>query len=759
MVVVGAPAGHAAAAAPQPITAAFYYAWYPETFQPTPHAMPALGHYQSTDLGLIRTHLDVLRRAGVQAAIVSWWGITDRSDARFQRLEQVTEQLHSPERLAIYYEPEGQGDPSVDRLSADITHVLALARSPAYLRVDGRPVIFAFSESGDGCSMVTRWNAANRGRAHIVLKVFPGYRSCSDQPTSWHEYAPAQAQVLVPGQSFSVSPGFFHARESQPRLARSVARFRDSVRAMYAAQVRWRLITTFNEWGEGTAVEASTSWGNAYMDVLASAAPPPPKPPPPPRPRQQRLGVASVAIAAGSRSALVTARIGTGATPRRVLVRVEWGSTRRYGHHTAWRVVRRTVGLRRLRFRIGPLPARGRTHLRVVVRSGSHRRTSGDHLVPRSPRFVAVARRGPQPRAQQPLRVASVAVAAGGRSALVTARIGTGGSRQRVLARVEWGSTARYGHRTAWRVVPRTSGLRRLRFRIGPLSPTVSVHLRVVVRRGHLRRRSGDRVIDRPPPHIAAAGDIACGSSSGGAACQQAGTAALVERGKYASVLALGDLQYEQGALAEFRAFYDKSWGAFKSITSPAVGNHEYLTPDAAGYFAYFGPRAGDPSRGYYSFDVGRWHLVALNSNCGRVGGCKAGSPQEQWLRADLAAHPASCTLAYWHHPRFSSGGHGDNVSVQPLWQVLAGAHAELALSGHDHDYERFAPIDGIRQFVVGTGGRNQTAFRKKPDSGSQMRLRQFGILDLELAPTSYTWRFRAAPTGEVLDSGTTTCH
>ena len=183
MIVVVAPAGHAAAAAPQPITAAFYYAWYPETFQPTPHAMPALGRYQSTDLGLIRTHLDVLRRAGVQAAIVSWWGITDRSDARFQRLEQVTEQLHSPERLAIYDEPEGQGDPSVDRLSADITHVLALARSPAYLRVDGRPVIFAFSESGDGCSMVTRWNAANRGRAHIVPKVFPGYRSCSDQPT------------------------------------------------------------------------------------------------------------------------------------------------------------------------------------------------------------------------------------------------------------------------------------------------------------------------------------------------------------------------------------------------------------------------------------------------------------------------------------------------------------------------------------------------------------------------------------------------
>src|SRR5204862_126513 len=162
--------------------------------------------------------------------------------------------------------------------------------------------------------------------------------------------------------SFSVSPGFFHARESQPRLARSVARFRDSVRAMYAAKVRWRLVTTFNEWGEGTAVEASTSWGTAYMDVLASAAPPPPAQPPR---EQQPLRVASVAVAAGARSALVTARLGTGGTRRQVLARVEWGTTARYGHRTAWRVVRRTSGLRRLRFRIGPLSPTVSVHLRV----------------------------------------------------------------------------------------------------------------------------------------------------------------------------------------------------------------------------------------------------------------------------------------------------------------------------------------------------------------------------------------------------------
>ena len=506
-------AASAAHAAPQPITAAFYYAWYPETFKPTPHAMPALGHYRSTDLALIRTHLSELHRAHVQAAIVSWWGITDRSDARFRRLQQVVHQLRSPEQLAIYYEPEGQGDPSVARLSADITHVLALARSPGYLRVGGRPVIFAFGDAGDKCSMVTRWNQANKGRAHIVLKVFRGYRSCADQPSSWHEYAPAHPQVLVPGQSFSVSPGFFHARESQPRLPRSVARFRASVHAMYAARVRWRLVTTFNEWGEGTAVEPSTSWGTAYLDALANGAPAPPQ-----RPRQQRLGVASVAIAAGP-------RFGAGHRPdRHRCLAPPRAGPRRMGSDEALRpshgVARRAPHRRPSP---PPVPDRAAPRRRPDPAS-AWSFAAGASAAPRAITWSrrgrgssVVAHRGLQPRVQQPLRVASVAIAASARSALITARIGTGATRRRVLARVEWGATKRYGHRTAWRVVRRAHGLRRLRFRIGPLSPTASVHLRVVVRRGHLRRTSGDRLIDRVPPHIAAAGDVACGASSGGA--------------------------------------------------------------------------------------------------------------------------------------------------------------------------------------------------------------------------------------------------
>jgi len=640
--VAGLVAPAAAAAAPRPITAAFYYAWYPETWKPKPHAMPLLHHYRSADTAVIRTQLRQLRRAHIDAAIVSWWGVHDRSDQRFRHLVHVARRLRSPERFAIYYEPEGQGNPSVARLRADIAHVLVLARSRSYLRVRGRPVIFAFSQASDGCDMATRWKRAAAGRVHVVLKVFPGYRHCANQPSSWHQYAPVNAQILVPGQSFTISPGFFLAREAKARLGRDVARFRRSVRAMNAARVRWRLVTTFNEWGEGTAVEPSTSWGRAYIDALAR---------------------------------------------------------------------------------------RGR------------------------------AAASPRAQRQRPLGVASVTIAVGTRTALVTARIGTGHSRKRVIARVEWGATTRYGHRTVWKRVRRTIGTRRVRFRIGPFSPTASIHLRVVVHRGHVRRSSGDRLIDRRAPHIAAAGDVACGPSAGGAACQEAKTAALVKRGRYRAVLALGDLQYENGSLDLFRGFYDKTWGAFKSTTLPAVGNHEYLTKNAAGYFAYFGKRAGDPTKGYYAVDVGRWHLVALNSNCSKVGGCGASSPQTRWLRADLAAHPARCTIAFWHHPRFSSGGHGDNASMQPIWQVLESAHAEIVLSGHDHDYERFAPVGGVRQFVVGTGGRNLTSFRKTVDAGSQVRILKFGVLDLQLNATSYTWRFRAVPNGAVVDGGTSACH
>lgn len=240
--------------------------------------------------------------------------------------------------------------------------------------------------------------------------------------------------------------------------------------------------------------------------------------------------------------------------------------------------------------------------------------------------------------------------------------------------------------------------------------------------------------------------------------------------GGYSAVLAIGDTQYDSGLLSEFQSSYDPSWGRLKAITHPAVGNHEYLTSGATGYFSYFGSAAGDPTKGYYSYNVGAWHLIALNSNCAQIaGGCAAGSPQETWLKSDLAAHPSTCTLVYYHHPRWSSGDEGDKTFMQPIWQDLYTYHVDVVLSGHDHDYERFAPQDangnldtanGIREFVVGTGGENHAPFYRTPDANSQVRNdTTFGILQLTLHPTSYDWKFIPEAGATFTDSGSGTCH
>jgi hypothetical protein len=183
-------------------------------------------------------------------------------------------------------------------------------------------------------------------------------------------------------------------------------------------------------------------------------------------------------------------------------------------------------------------------------------------------------------------------------------------------------------------------------------------------------------------PILVAVGDIASCSSDGDEA-----TAALLD-GLSGTIATLGDHAYRSGTPQEFADCYDPSWGRHKDRTRPAPGNHDYETSGAAGYFDYFGAAAGEPGKGYYSYDLGTWHIVVLNSNCSQVGGCGEGTPQEQWLREDLAAHPATCTLAYWHHPLFSSGTeHGGNESMQPVWQALYDAGADVVLAGHEHNY------------------------------------------------------------------------
>jgi acid phosphatase type 7 len=274
---------------------------------------------------------------------------------------------------------------------------------------------------------------------------------------------------------------------------------------------------------------------------------------------------------------------------------------------------------------------------------------------------------------------------------------------------------------------------------------------------------------------IVAAGDIACDPTAadfnGGLGsekrCRQKYVADIIGQINPDAVLTLGDSQYEENTLEQFKASYDLSWGRLKSITHPAVGNHEYLTKDASGYYSYFGATAGDPSKGYYSYDLGAWHIIALNSNCTQINGCEAASAQGQWLKADLAAHPTKCTLAYWHHPRFSSGHHGNNPDFIDFWEMLQRSGADLVLVGHDHNYERFAPQDalgnadsaGLRQFVIGTGGKGVRPFEVIQPNSEVRDSNTYGVLKLTLKDSSYDWTFIPEAGASFTDSGSQHCH
>jgi fibronectin type 3 domain-containing protein len=268
------------------------------------------------------------------------------------------------------------------------------------------------------------------------------------------------------------------------------------------------------------------------------------------------------------------------------------------------------------------------------------------------------------------------------------------------------------------------------------------------------------------PVVVAAAGDVACapGNSTTATTCRQNDTADVVVGMNPAAVLALGDLQYDRGTAAEFVS-YDASWGRFKSITRPIPGNHEYDTSGASGYYGYFGSAAGDPARGYYSWNIGAWHMIALNSECSEVGGCNAGSAQETWLRADLAANAGRCTLAYWHHPLFASGR--STSSVEPFWDALYAGGADLVLNGHSHNYEHFAPQTpsgsanplGLRQFVVGTGGVYfHTHGSLQPNTVARQD-HTFGVLKLSLYSSRYDFEFVPVAGSTWTDSGSANCH
>jgi hypothetical protein len=267
---------------------------------------------------------------------------------------------------------------------------------------------------------------------------------------------------------------------------------------------------------------------------------------------------------------------------------------------------------------------------------------------------------------------------------------------------------------------------------------------------------------------LVGAGDIASCKAIQGAEA----TAKLIQKIP-GTVFAAGDLAYEHGSAAEFRDCYGPTWGRFKDRTRPTPGNHEYGGARAAAYFQYWGDQAGPVGKGYYSYDLGIWHIIALNTNCEvpELGGCGPGSPEELWLREDLSKHPHACILAYGHHALFSSGifkGHAMRPELKPFWEDLYDAHADLMLVGHEHSYERFAPQDpeghadrehGIREIVVGTGGRSHDPLGFGIDNSEVRDADTFGVLKLTLSPHGYAWEFIPEEGKTFRDSGVGICH
>jgi hypothetical protein len=642
-----------------PIRAAFYYPWFPEAwnqqgFNPFTNYNPSLGFYDASQ-GVTRQHIAAMQYGGIQAGIASWWGQGSQTDSHIPGLLQAA--AGTDFRWSIYYENESQGDPSVSQLTNDLTYLRdKYGNDPSFLRINGRFVVFVYADGADACGMADRWKQANTVGAYIVLKVFSGYRNCASQPDSWHQYSPAVAADSQRGFSYAIAPGFWKKGDAV-RLARDLNRWNQNVRDMIASGAPWQLVTTFNEWGEGTSVESAKEWETgsgfgSYLDALHNN--------------------------------------GNGGAPQPTATTVPPTQT-----------------------------------TQPTATTVPPTQTSQPTAVPPTPTPQSTA----------------TTVAATPTSASTT-----------VASPTLPPATATSNPNTN----PTSTSVPT--FTASPIpSPT----------RTSTPVTTGD-------PIIAAAGDIACdpsdGSFNGGNGttnnCRQKAVSDLFVGRNFSAVLALGDIQYEDGASSKYLQSFDPSWGRAKNIIRPAVGNHEYLTAGASGYFNYFGAAAGNSSKGYYSFDIGAWHIIALNSNCSQVGGCGAGSPQEQWLKADLAAHPTMCTLAYWHHPRFSSGQHGSNTSYDAFWRALSAAGAELVLNGHDHDYERFAPQspsgaadpNGIQQFVVGTGGKNHYQFMSIQPNSVVRNPDTYGILKLTLHANSYDWQFVPEPGKTFTDSGTRNC-
>jgi hypothetical protein len=695
-----------------PIRATFYYPWFPQTWHDDDKFTPSRGAYSNDEPAVLDAQFDDMAYAGLDAAISSWWGPDTPTGRRLGPILTAAEA--NGVGVAPYYEKEyGDNDPSLDELRADLRHLGSLTSEPGWLRVDGRPVIFVYNAGATGCADVSRWKAATNGWSdfYVNMKLFSGFADCPDQPDSWHQYGPAHNRQVHLPWSFNVSPGFWHHQESTPRLTRDLDRFTADLDAQVASGARWQLVTSYSEWGEGTAVESAAEWESPsgrgdYLDAM----------------REVYLGQApqrdTAARSAVRATALADAFVNA-ARPRA-----------NYGRSRSLAVDRSPVKRAYLKFRVDARPDTAVLRLwsdagsrnGVTVRSAGNAWREGTLTFRNTPDHGQVRGR--------------------------TSRVVSGG----------------------WTTVDVTEAVRR----------TGSVSFVVTARRGTEATFRSSEAARRRPQLVLSGGSG--GDSTGGTVVWAAGDACddsdrvpgCAEVGRLIAddpatdyFVGLGDLQYENGELANFERYYDPKMGSgpgLKGRTWPVPGNHEYNTAGASGYFDYFGARAGDRSKGYYATDLGSWRLVVTNTNCSQAGGCSPSDPQGQWVQQQLAQAPA-CTIVAGHHPAITDGNYAPGVSSgKRMFDYAHDGGAELYLAGHDHEYQRFPALDkqlsrdpaGVVPMVVGTGGKNLTDFTSTNRSAYRQNT-DMGALRLVLRRGSYDWRF-VSVSGKVMDSGSRTC-
>lgn len=758
-----------------PIRAAFYYPWFPEAWNqsglyPFTHYRPALGYYDTGDAATIQQHIAAMQYGHIQAGIASWWGQGHHTDADLGQILKASD--GSGFKWAIYHEQEGQKDLTVAEIRSDLTYIRdQRANDPDYLRIDGRFVVFVYNADDLDCEVADRWvPVARELGAYLVLKVFPGYRDCATQPDSWHQYAPANAVDRQAGYSYNISPGFWHALDSQPRLGRDLGRWQQNVQDMVASGDPWQLVTSFNEWGEGTIVEPATEWQTdsgygAYLDAL-HAVPPPGGTPPTPTPSPTATTPATATATSTppkTPTSTPTATPAPGGTVSFAPVadaHVRAAEPDRNFGTSSLRTDGSPIINSYLKFDVRGLSSTpSKATLRIYATSANSIGFAVAGVADTSWQESTITWRN-APVIGAPVTLTGAIAAGTWVEVDVTSLIKGNGLVTLAMTSASPTATAFVSRESTVDppvlVVQTGSG--------GPApTPTATPSPTAT-----LPPSTGDPVV------VVAAGDIACDPASSSwnnndgtsSSCRHKYTAQVAKSLNPDDVLVLGDSQYEDGALSSYQKSYDPTWGQMKAITHPVPGNHEYITSGAAGYYDYFGAAASDRTKGYYSFTLGNgWIALAVNSTCSAAGGCGVGSPQYNYFKGVMEANAGSHFLVFAHHPYWSTGKYNNccDASLRDLMNLFYTNGAEISLAGHDHNYQRFAPqtpddkIDpnGIRHFVVGTGGRNlQDADANKATNNWEFTNETIsGVLKLSLYPDRYEWAF-VTETGAVIDSG-----